>query len=219
MSYVQESCGERPIPHVLSECGALVQSKYKARHDTALKVLFFYLLSDVGLIESVPSWCSLETPKPEYKNEARAFWDVPVYVEKSEVTANRIDARVADKQKKKVLLLEMSCPWMTKRRKKSKPLSTHRLDGRCISSTHTIRLHSTTSSLMCLGAYQEKHYIVLKNSEVSGQIRSYWICKRRSSQVPLILHGVSKFSLHRTYELLNFYPYNLLLFRFFISSE
>ena len=101
------------VPHVLSGCSVLAQSKYKTRHDAALKVLFFDLLCDMGLIESAPSWCSPETPKPEYKNDrASAFWDVPVYAEKTEVRANRIDARVVDKQKKKVLLLEMSCPSM-----------------------------------------------------------------------------------------------------------
>ena len=73
----------------------------------------------MGLIESAPSWCSPETPKPEYKNDrASAFWDVPVYAEKTEVRANRIDARVVDKQKKKMLLLEMSCPWMANRKQK-----------------------------------------------------------------------------------------------------
>ena len=106
-------CGKAAdnVPHVLSGCGALVQSKYKARHDAALKVLFFDLLCDMGLIGSAPSRCSPETPKPEYNNDrASAFWDVPLYAEKTEVRANRIDARVVDKQKKKVLLLEMSCP-------------------------------------------------------------------------------------------------------------
>ncbi|XP_027053297.1 uncharacterized protein LOC113680465 [Pocillopora damicornis] len=79
----------------------------------------FDLLCDMGLIESAPSWCSPETPKPEYKNDrASAFWDVPVYAEKTEVRANRIDARVVDKQKKKVLLLEMSFPWMANRKQK-----------------------------------------------------------------------------------------------------
>ena len=71
----------------------------------------------MGLIESAPSWCSPETPKSEYKNDrASPFWDAPVYAEKTEVRANRIDARVVDKQK--VLLLEMSCPWMAKRKQK-----------------------------------------------------------------------------------------------------
>ena len=88
-------CGKAAenFPHVLSWCGTLAQSiyMYKARHDAALKVLFFDLLSDVGLIESAPSWCSPETPKLEYKNDrASAFWDVPVYAEKTEVRANRI---------------------------------------------------------------------------------------------------------------------------------
>ena len=79
----------------------------------------FDLLCDMGLIESAPSWRSPETPKPEYKNDrASAFWDVPVYAEKKEVRANRIDARVVNKQKKKVLLLEMSCPWITNRKQR-----------------------------------------------------------------------------------------------------
>ncbi|XP_074628473.1 uncharacterized protein LOC141886255 isoform X5 [Acropora palmata] len=70
-----------------------------------------------SLLESAPSWCSPETPKPEYKNDrASAFWDVPVYAEKTEVRTNRIDARVVDKQRKKVLLLEKSCPWMANRK-------------------------------------------------------------------------------------------------------
>ena len=97
------------VPHVLSRCSVLAQSKYKTRHDAALKVLFFDLLRDMGLIESAPSWCSPETPKPEYKNDrARAFRDVPVYAEKTEVRENWIDARVVDK--KRVLLSKISCP-------------------------------------------------------------------------------------------------------------
>ena len=111
-------CGKamESVPHVLSGCSALAQSKYKTRHDAALKVLFFDLLCDMGLIESAPSWCSPETPKPEYKNDrASAFWDVPVYAEKTEVRANRIDARVVDKHKK-VVLLETSCLWMANRK-------------------------------------------------------------------------------------------------------
>ena len=106
------------VPHVLSGGSVLAQSEYKTRLDAALKVLFFDLLCDMGLIESAPSWCSPETPKPEYKNDlASAFWDVPVYAEKTEARANWIDARVVDKQKK-VPLLEMRCPWMANRKQK-----------------------------------------------------------------------------------------------------
>ena len=97
MSYVRKSYGE--FPHVLRGCSVLAQSKYNTRHDAALKVLFFDLLCDMRLIESAPSWFSPETPKPEYKNDrASAFRDVPVYAEKAEVRANRIDARLVDKK-------------------------------------------------------------------------------------------------------------------------
>ena len=41
-----------------------------------------------------------------------------MYAEKTEVIGNWIDARVVDKQKMKVLLLEMSCPWMANRKQK-----------------------------------------------------------------------------------------------------
>ena len=114
-------CGKtmESVPHVLSGCSVLAQSKYKTRHDAALKALFFDLLCNMGLIESAPSCCLPETTKPEYKNEpTSAFWDVPVYAEKTEVRTNRIDVRVVDKQKKKVLLLEMSCPWLANRKQK-----------------------------------------------------------------------------------------------------
>ena len=59
-------CGKamESVPHVLSGCSALAQSKYKTRHDATLKVLFFDLLCDMRLIESAPSWCSPETVGP-----------------------------------------------------------------------------------------------------------------------------------------------------------
>ena len=51
-----------------------------------------------------------------YENErAKAFWDVPVYAESVMVKANRIDARIVEKERKRVAVIEMSCPWMDNR--------------------------------------------------------------------------------------------------------
>ena len=59
-------------------------------------------------------------PKPEYRSEqVEAWWDVPVYADHQEVRANRVDARIVDHANKKVLTLEMSCPWISNREKKS----------------------------------------------------------------------------------------------------
>ena len=43
----------------------------------------------------VSPWYSTAEPKALYENEkARAYWDVPLYAESTEVWCNRIDARL-----------------------------------------------------------------------------------------------------------------------------
>ena len=53
-------CGKCPEsgPHIFAGCSALAHSKYLERHNSALKVLFFELLRDLKLINSVPPWYS-----------------------------------------------------------------------------------------------------------------------------------------------------------------
>ena len=63
-----------------------------------------------GLVQTVPPWYSPAMPKPLYENESvTALWDVPLYAEHTEVRANRIDARIVDKNEKNVIVIEMSC--------------------------------------------------------------------------------------------------------------
>lgn len=108
------------MAHILSACPALAQTKYVARHDTVLKVLFFEILFDLGLIETVPPWYSPIKPQPVYETaEVQAYWDVPVNGEFQEMRANRVDARIVNNQHKQVIALEMSCPWVSNRDKKT----------------------------------------------------------------------------------------------------
>ena len=114
-------CGKASecIAHVLAGCSSLAQTKYLERHNAALKVLFFEILRDLDLNETVPPWFSRTEPKPMYEStHAQAFWDVPVYAEHTVVRANRVDARIVDHKEKRVLLVEMSCPWVDNRVKK-----------------------------------------------------------------------------------------------------
>ena len=88
-------CGTAPesMAHVLSACPALAQTKYLARHDKVLKVLFFDIIEDLGLIEALPPWYSSTKPQPLYEGPyAQAYWDIPVYGEYQDLRANRIDA-------------------------------------------------------------------------------------------------------------------------------
>ena len=114
-------CGKAPesVAHVLTGCPSLAQTKYMEKHNAALKVLFFEILRDLDLNETVSPWFSRIEPKPLYEStQAQAFWDVPVYAEHTTVRANRVDARIIDHKEKKVLLVEMSCPWIDSREKK-----------------------------------------------------------------------------------------------------
>ena len=78
------------------------------RHNAALKVLFFEMLRDLKLADSVPPWYSRVEPKPIYEStDAQAFLDVPVYAEHTFVRANRVDARFVDHKVKRVLSVEM----------------------------------------------------------------------------------------------------------------
>lgn len=75
-------CGTAPegMAHILSACLALAQTKYLARHDDVLKVLFFEIIFDLGLIDTVPPWYSPIKPQSFYETaEVQAYWDVPVY--------------------------------------------------------------------------------------------------------------------------------------------
>ena len=86
----------------------------------ALKVLFYELLIDLDLLEEVPPWYSPVIPKAVYKSEqVKAWWNVPLYADRQEVRANRVDARVVNHESKKVMTIEMSCPWISNRQKKS----------------------------------------------------------------------------------------------------
>ena len=101
--------------HVLAGCGALALSKYMTRQNAALKV-FYELLKDLDLVTSTSPWYSQNTPKPLYENEkGKALWDVPLYPEYAEVRDKKIDCTLIIKMKKKVVLLEMSCPWVSNR--------------------------------------------------------------------------------------------------------
>ena len=115
-------CDKAPqnVPHVLAGCTALAQNKYLTRHNAALKTLFFEIVHDLGLIESVPPWYSPVKPKPVYEaDSAQAFWEVQVFAVREAVTANRVDARIINHQTKQIITLEMSCPWITNRTKKT----------------------------------------------------------------------------------------------------
>lgn len=48
-----------------------------------------------------------------------AFWNVQVYADQTDVrTANRVDARIVDRERSKDNAVEMSCSWVENRQQK-----------------------------------------------------------------------------------------------------
>ena len=111
-------CGKAPesLAHALSCCSALAQNRYLLRTNGAFQVLFCGMLRDLGLADSIPLWYSRVDPKPLYESpEAKAYWDVPVFAEHEHLPQNRVDAIFINHKEKKVIAVEMSCPWVENR--------------------------------------------------------------------------------------------------------
>ena len=74
----------------------------------------------------MPRWYSPVVPKPIYESpEAQAYWDNPVFAVSEQVRQNSpVDAKFIDHEKKRVLAVEMSCPWTGNREKKQKEKTT-----------------------------------------------------------------------------------------------
>ena len=69
------------------------------------------MLKEMDLIDSNPPWYSPVQPKPVYQNDRAE-------AESTVVKSNRVDVRLVAKEKKEVLLMEMTCPWIGNRGKK-----------------------------------------------------------------------------------------------------
>ena len=105
-------CGKtfESVGHTLAGCSAIAPTQYLARHNKALKILFFEMLRSLNLITTTAPWYSQAQAKPMYENDrVVAYWDVQLLADSTHVKANRIDARLMDKERKEVRLLDMSC--------------------------------------------------------------------------------------------------------------
>ena len=90
-------------------CSALAQTKYLARNNALLKILFLEVVKVYNLVETIPPWFSPAQPKSVYL--LTAYWG-PSLHGSDEVRTNRVDTRFVDRGSKTFMLLEMSCPWI-----------------------------------------------------------------------------------------------------------
>ena len=107
-------CGKaaESLAHVLPGWSALVRSKHILRQNASFQVLFFEMLTNLRLADSILPWYSRVDPKPLYEPpDAKAYWDAPVSAEHEHLMRNRVEARFIHHKEKKVITEEKSCLW------------------------------------------------------------------------------------------------------------
>ena len=107
------------VKHLLSHCTFFLNGAYKRRHDKALQLILFHFLLKHNLISSCPEWYSKISIKPKYENDDIVlYWDIPEYSgydDEVEEHVLRPDGKLLLKSEKRILILEMSVPWISNR--------------------------------------------------------------------------------------------------------
>ena len=113
--------GQEFVAYVLLGCSALAQTKYLARHNAALNILFLEVAKVHNLVEATPPGFHWHNQSRLYESDqVTTYWDVQVYVNQTVVRVNKVDARFVDRGSKTVTVLEMSCPWVENRKQEEK---------------------------------------------------------------------------------------------------
>ena len=108
-------CGdaEETVAHIISECTKLAQVEYKAiRHDNVAKVIHWKLCEKWGF-QRGDKWYTHHPEKILESEQCKILWDFPIQTDKV-LKHNRPDITIVDKQRKKCLLIDPSCPFDTR---------------------------------------------------------------------------------------------------------
>ena len=80
---------------------------------------------------------------------AQVFWDVPLFAEHQEVRDNKVDPRIIHHLSKRVITLEISCPWVKNQEKKKEEIQT----GMKVPNTEVLQRRTNNNQ-----GYKVKHY-------------------------------------------------------------
>ena len=106
----------------MSNCEPFAQVDFIRRHNKALQYILFPLLLSQKFIDTYPPWYTPLVIKPRYENEeVILMWDIPEYSGKDDEDEEKLlrpDGKLIFQQKRKIVLLEMSVPWIENREAK-----------------------------------------------------------------------------------------------------
>ena len=108
-------CGtaDETVAHIVSECPKLAQKEYKqVRHDNVAKVIHWKLCEKWGFDKS-DRWYTHKPEKVLDSKECKILWDFPIQTDKT-LEHNRPDITVIEKNNKRCLIIDPSCPFDTR---------------------------------------------------------------------------------------------------------
>ena len=101
-------CKGETINHILSECKMLVQKEYKRRHDNIARLVHWKLCCKYDVRSE--KWYEHQ-PEGVVENEkCKILWDMTIQSDHV-IEARRPDIVVVDKEKKKVIIVDIASPW------------------------------------------------------------------------------------------------------------
>ena len=107
---------QETIFHILSGCDKLAKREYFVRHNNLCKYVHQKVLQAYG-IDCSESWFSHKPQEVVLKKNVEVIYDQVISTDR-QIACNRPDIIIKDVEKRKVLIIDISCPCDTNVRKK-----------------------------------------------------------------------------------------------------
>ena len=133
-----------------------------------LKYIYFNVLKKYGLVSECPAWYSKCDIKSKYENDQICLlWDIPEFMgydDEDDSKVLRPDGKMILKDERKVIILEMSVPWIQNR--ESKLVEKEQKYRELIPKTKEMYPNydcvQATFIIDCLGGYSSSYVDALK---------------------------------------------------------
>ena len=133
-----------------------------------MKYIYFNILKKYGIVSECPTWYSKSEIKPMYENDQICLlWDIPEFMgydDEDDSKVLRPDGKLIFKQERKVMILEMSVPWIQNRESKlaEKELKYRELIPKTMEMYPNYTCEQATFIIDCLGGYSSSYVDALK---------------------------------------------------------
>ena len=173
------------------------------RHYRALQTIIFRVLKQLSCIDKVPPWYSPVTIKPFYENDhGKVYWDIPEFSgaedNEDEERVFRPDAKIVFEKEKKIVVVEMSVPWIESRSDKYKEkVDKYKPVLRNLKLDYPeYKVTQSTFIMDCLGGFSNEILNDLANINIQGETAKQVLVQMQKVILSEVSRTVNKFKSH-----------------------